>query len=248
VAPERLRNPDSLKALQDWNPDVIVVVAFGKLLPAVVLQLPPMGCVNVHASLLPRHRGASPIPAAILAGDRHTGVSTMLLDEGMDTGDILLKQETPIEEIDTAGTLHDKLMELGADLAVETLRQMTENKLQPIPQNSEEATYTRLLTRNDGRFDWTADARHLDRVVRAMNPWPVAFFRFGSDDIKVWRARPVEGRGEPGRVEEILGDGIAVGTGEGLLSLQEVQAPGKKRVPAVDFARGRRLHVGDVFE
>jgi methionyl-tRNA formyltransferase len=248
LEPERLGTPDPLKALQDWNPDVIVVVAYGKLLPAVVLQLPPMGCVNVHASLLPRHRGASPIPAAILGGDRHTGVSTMLLDEGMDTGDVLLKRQLVIEETDTAGSLHDKLMQLGADLAVETVRQMMDKKLKPIPQDPAEATYTRPLAKNDGRLNWTADAGYLDRVVRAMNPWPVAFFRSGGDDIKVWRAGPVDGEGEPGRVVEILGDGIAVGTGKGLLSLREVQAPGKKRVSATDFARGRRLHAGDVLE
>lgn len=245
---QRPGDPDSLKALQDWNPDVIVVVAYGKLLPAVVLQLAPMGCVNVHASLLPRHRGASPIPSAILAGDPETGVSTMLLDEGMDTGDVLLKKSLPIEETDTAGSLHDKLMQLGADLAVETLQKMKEENIRPIPQDPAEATHTRPLSKQDGRLDWTADAEHLDRVVRAMNPWPVAYFSMGNDEIKVWRAAPMDGEGEAGRLVKILGDGIAVGTGRGLLSLREVQAPGKKRVSATDFARGRRLHAGDVFD
>lgn len=172
----------------------------------------------------------------------------MLLDEGMDTGAILLRQEVAIEATDTASSLHDKLMKPGADLVVETLRQMAEQTVVPVPQDHSQATYTRPLAKGDGRLNWTSEALHLDLVVRAMNPWPVAFFMLGSYRVKVWRAAPQEGEGEPGRVTEIRSDGIVVGTGSGLLALLELQAPGKRRVSAIDFARGRRLEVGDAFD
>jgi len=237
LEPASLRDPETLTRLKSWNPDVIVVVAYGKLLPATVLAMPPMGCVNLHASLLPHHRGASPIPAAILAGDSTTGVSTMLLDEGMDTGHVLLRQKVPIVATDTAGSLHDKLMKPGADLVVETLRQLKAKTLEPVHQDHARATYTRPLTKGDARLDWAGEAQHLDRIVRAMNPWPVAFFTMAGQHVKVWRAAPHEGAGEPGRVVQMGADGIKVGNGKGLLALLEVKAPGKKRVSAIDFAR-----------
>jgi len=246
--PERVRTAEFLDELRAWAPDVIVVVAYGRILPVSVLQLPPMGCVNIHASLLPLHRGASPISAAVLAGDSVTGVTAMLMDEGLDTGDILLSREMPVESDDTTGSLHDRLMELGGELVVETLRQMAEGTLEPQPQDHSQATITRPLAKEDGRIDWSKDAAFIDRLVRAMNPWPGEFTFLAGEAIKIWTASPVDGAGSAGIVTEVGPEGIIVGTAEGLLLLKEVQAPGKKRVSAAEFARGRRLRAGDLFQ
>lgn len=245
--PSSLSGHDTLGLLEEWAPDVIVVVAYGKILPRTVLDLPRMGCVNLHASLLPRHRGAAPISAAILAGDEMTGVTTIAMDAGMDTGDILLQREIAIHREDTVQTLHDKLLEPGADLVVETLVGMAGGKITPVPQDESKATYTRLLSKEDGRLDWGRDAVYLSRLVRAVNPWPGAFFDLGDERIKVWEAVPEAGSGTPGRVEALRPDGIVVAAGEGLLVLKEVQAPGRKRLGAAELARGRRLHVGTEF-
>jgi methionyl-tRNA formyltransferase len=242
--PHSLSDPDTLRLLEKWAPDTIVVVAYGKILPQTILDLPPRGCVNLHASLLPRHRGAAPISAAILAGDEMTGVTTIAMDAGMDTGDILLQREIPIRPEDTAGTLHDKLLEPGADLVVETLAGMAAGTIVRVPQDHSKATYTRLLSKRDGRLDWDRDAEYLSRLVRAVNPWPGAFFELDDQAIKVWSAASESGTGVPGKVEALRPDGIVVAAGEGLLVLKEVQAPGKKRVGAAELARGRRLEVG----
>lgn len=245
--PSSLSDPDILGLLRQWAPDVIVVVAYGKILPRGVLDLPPMGCVNLHASLLPRHRGAAPISAAILVGDEMTGVTTIAMDSGMDTGDILLQREIAIHPDDTAGTLHDKLLAPGADLVVETLVELGSGKITPVPQDHSKATYTRLLAKQDGRLDWRRDAEHLSRLVRAVNPWPGAFFELGDERIKVWGAVPEAGTGVPGRVEALRPDGIVVAAGEGLLVLKEVQAPGRRRLGAGELVRGYRLQVGTEF-
>ncbi|MEJ2717202.1 MAG: methionyl-tRNA formyltransferase, partial [Deltaproteobacteria bacterium] len=200
-----------------------------------------------HASLLPRHRGASPVSGAILAGDKVTGVCTIVMDQGMDTGDILLKREVPIREDETAGSLHDKLMEPGAELAVETLKRIAANNIQPEPQNHRAATYTRPLSKEDGRIQWDKTAEYLGRLVRAMNPWPTAFTYLDGEPIKIWKAVAREGNGAAGLITGISPEGIQVGTGGGILLLTEVQAPGKKRLNASDFARGRRLREGDRF-
>lgn len=246
IEPDRLSS-EVLEIIRSWNPDVIVVAAYGKMLPESILKMPRIGCVNLHASLLPRHRGASPISAAILAGDKVTGICTMLMDTGMDTGDVLICREIPINDEDTAGSLHDKLLEPGAALVVETLKLMIDNSIQPMPQDHSKATYTSLFRKKDGKIDWQRDADYLGRFVRAMNPWPGAFFTLCKEVVKVWKARPEAGSGQPGRVENILPNGILVGTSAGLLLIQTVQAPGKKIMPAADFARGKRVRVGDLF-
>jgi methionyl-tRNA formyltransferase len=244
VDPDRLDDA-FMAALEEWKPDVIVVAAFGKILPKIVLDYPRFGCVNLHGSLLPRYRGASPIAGAILAGDTTTGVSTMLMDEGMDTGAILLQTEIPIGEDDTTGSLQDKMMEPGARLVVETLRHLTEGRVQPVPQDNSKATYCDLLTKEDGRLHWNKNAFHLARLVRAMNPWPGAFFVFSGERIKVWSASAVPGKGRTGVVSSVRSDGVLVGTATGELLIKEVQAPGKKRVAAAEFARGRHVRQGD---
>jgi methionyl-tRNA formyltransferase len=248
VQPTSLASPELLAALEQWKPDVIVVAAYGKILPKRILSLPRMGCVNLHASLLPRHRGSSPISSAILGGDKVTGVCTILMDHGMDTGDLLLEKQIAILDNDTAGTLHDRLMSEGADLVVETLIRMAANRIQAVPQDQQKATYTRLLTKEDGRVQWERDAEYLARLIRAMNPWPGAFSEISGETVKVWEAVAMPGSEKPGSIVDILPDGVLVGTGKGLLLLKKVQAAGRKRVSAAEFARGRRLRTGEVFD
>jgi methionyl-tRNA formyltransferase len=247
IEPEDVAAPEPVARIEQWEPDVMVVAAYGRILPRRLLDLPRMGCVNLHASLLPRHRGASPISAAILAGDRVTGVTTIMMDEEMDTGDILLAEEIPIRD-ETAGELHDQLMELGARIVVHTLKGLADRSITPRPQDHSAATYCRTLSKKDGRMVWEKEAPFLSRLVRAMNPWPTAYCRLGGDIIKVWRGVPADGEAEPGGVAGEGPEGSAGGTGRGLLVLEEVQAPGKRRVCAADFARGRRLKAGDRFE
>jgi methionyl-tRNA formyltransferase len=248
LAPKDVLSTESLSFMRACYPQVIVVAAFGKILPDRILQLPPLGCINLHASLLPRHRGASPISSAILAGDAVTGVCTIIMDRGMDTGAILLTKEIPIRDDDTAGSLHDRMLEPGAELVVETLRLAAAGRLHAEAQNHEEATYTKPLLKQDARIEWNRGAAYCSRHVRAMNPWPVAFSRLSGDEIKIWEAVPAEGEGTPGTVVKTDRAGISVGAGDGLLILKQVQAPGKKRMAAADFARGRHLKEGDRFE
>ncbi|MCX5872379.1 MAG: methionyl-tRNA formyltransferase [Deltaproteobacteria bacterium] len=242
--PENLRDPGILDMLKELEPDAIVVVAYGKFLPESILELPRTGCLNLHASLLPRHRGPSPISASILSGDDETGLTVMLMDLGMDTGAILSQRKIPIGERDSTGDLHDKLMELGASLMVETLSKLMNNAIKPVPQDDSKATYCRLLRKSDGLLDWNLDAKQLDRIVRAMNPWPGAFFLMGHEPVKVWSGIASEGQAEPGMITGVTPDGIEIGTGNGLFRLEEVQAPSKKRISSSDFARGKRLKEG----
>ncbi len=238
---------DTADFLAGLRPDFIVVAAFGLILRPEVLRIPAYGCVNLHASLLPRHRGPSPIPAAILEGDIETGVTTMLMDEGVDTGDILLSRSIEIGERDTASALHDKLANLGAQLVLETLEGLLGGRISPKPQDHSLATYTRLLSKADGKIDWRRDAQFLDRLTRAMNPWPCAYCECDGQVLKVLDASASPGSGEPGRIEHIEGEKIAVGTGQGVLKLNIVQPPGKPPMSAGAFVRGRRLTCGYTF-
>jgi methionyl-tRNA formyltransferase len=244
IEPARIATPEVLETLHEWKPNIIVVAAYGKILPEIILNLPSHGCVNLHASLLPRHRGAAPISGAILAGDTMTGICTIFMDSGMDTGDILLKEEIPISDEEIAGTLHDKLMERGATLVVDTLRAIAEGTIRRMPQDHSLATYTRPVSKADAAIDWSLDAQHLGRLVRAMNPWPGAFFELPGETIRVWKATPEEGKATPGRIFSLRGDGILVGAGDGMLLLREVQAPSRNRISAVEFARARGLKTG----
>lgn len=242
--PENLNNPIVLKLLRELNPDLIVVVAYGKFLPRDILDLPPMGCLNLHASLLPRHRGPSPIPACIMSGDLQTGNTVMLMDEGMDTGPVLSQNGITIGPSDTSEDIHDKLMELGAPLMVATIDSLINGKLIPFPQDETKASYSRLVKKSDGLLDWSLESFDLERLVRAMNPWPGAFFIMGRDHVRVWRAQTCSGIAEPGVIAKITSEGIAVGAGQGLLVLMDVQAPSRKRMSGSEFARGRRLQTG----
>lgn len=247
LQPETLRSPEVVAELAALRPDVIVVAAFGMILRPNVLAIPPKGCINVHASLLPRYRGAAPIAAAILAGDSVTGVTIMLMDEGMDTGPILAQATMEIRPDDTAGTLGERLARQGADLLAVTLPMWLAGELDPQPQPAEGATVCRPLRKEQGQIDWTRPAAEIQRMVRAYQPWPGAFTFWRGQRLKILRSRAVEGTAEPGRVIR-WGEGAAVGTGQGLLALDEVQLAGRRAVSIAEFLRGQQAILGARLE
>jgi methionyl-tRNA formyltransferase len=235
--------------LRELAPRVIVVAAYGQILRSEVLDIPPAGVINVHPSLLPKYRGASPISGALLAGEEETGVTIMLMDEGMDTGPILAQKGTEIRLEDTTGSLEDRLATLGAELLVDTLSRWLDGRIDALPQDDSEATYTRLISKDEAVIDWTLPALEVWHRVRAYNPRPGARTSWEGSLLKVLRARPdVQWRGseEPGRVLE-LADGVAVATGQGALFLDEVQLAGKRAMTVEDFARGQREFVGSLL-
>lgn len=251
--PGPLRRPEALAQLHHLAPDLIVVAAFGQILPAEVLHLPKHGCLNVHASLLPRHRGASPITGALLAGDAETGVTIMLMDEGLDTGPILAQRATPIEPDDVAGELGTRLAEMGAHLLVEVLPRWLAGGIVPTPQDDAQATTTRLLHKEDGRLDWSLPAEVLARHVRAYTPWPGAYTTWQGRQLKIIRARALavstdDTPGEPGHVFLASGEGgheqLACACGQGALALEVIQLEGKRALLASEFLRGYMRIVG----
>lgn len=248
--PERVAAPDALEYLRAWAPDVVIVAAFGQILPPELLSLPPYGCLNLHASLLPRWRGASPVAAAILAGDAVTGVTLMQMDEGVDTGPILARREEPIRPDDTTGRLTERLSRAAADLLMEVLPGYLAGEVKPVPQPEEGVTYCRPLKKADGRLDWTRPAADLERQVRAVTPWPGAFTFWEGQMVKVLRAASLPGWSgpEPPGTVVPLGEGAAVVAGEGALQLLEVQMAGKNPLPIEAFLRGRRNFIGAVLE
>lgn len=251
VQPPTLRRPEAVERLVAWRPDLVVVAAFGQILRPEVLAIPPHGCLNVHASLLPRYRGAAPIPAAILAGDERTGVTIMRMDEGLDTGPMLAQADWPIGPDDTTGSLAADLARLGASLLVEALPGWLEGRIAPRPQDDSQATYCRTLQKEDGLLDWALTASHLDRQVRACDPWPGAYTAWAGQRLKILRARPLPGRpgpggAGPGRVVD-LAPGTGVVTGEGVLELLQVQLAGKSAMDVHAFAQGRRDFAGSTL-
>ncbi len=245
--PRTLRRPEMQEPIREWQPDVIVVAAFGLILPPEVLRIPPHGCLNVHASLLPRWRGAAPVPAAIIAGDKETGVTIMLMDEGVDTGPILAQEREPILPDDTTATLAERLAERGARLLIETLPRWLRGEITPQPQDEQQATYAPMLRKEDGWIRWEEPAELIERKVRAYYPWPTAMTRWRGKLLKVLRAVAIsqeEKTAPPGTVIA-WNEGAAVVTGEGLLVLQEVQLEGKRPLPIGDFLRGARGFVGE---
>lgn len=239
IQPEKLRQPEAMDQLRKWAPDLIVVAAFGQILRSDVLDLPRFGCVNVHASLLPRWRGAAPIQAAILAGDHETGVTIMKMDPGVDTGAILAQRAIPIEETDTGGALFDKLAVLGADLLIEILPKYLAGELAPRSQDESKATYAPMLKKEDGRLDFTRPAAELARRVRAFNPWPGAYFEWADGTLKIHRAHPESESAPVGRTL-VYRRQAAVGAGTGILVLDEVQPAGKKPMTGEAFLMGVR--------
>ncbi len=246
--PSSLHAADVVAAMRSYRPDVIVVFAYGLILPAELLEMPPLGCVNVHASLLPRHRGASPIQAAILAGDTVTGVTTMLMNEGLDTGPILQQTEVPMCSDDTAATVGQRLASAGAMLAAKTLRELAAGRIVAREQDESAATMTRLLRKSDGRINWTQSALQIDRRVRAMQPWPVAFGDLGGTRVQIWRVEPgPESTLQVGEVQANA-DGLVVGCGDGQsLRIVELQRAGGRRLVVAEFLRGFVIAPGDHF-
>lgn len=239
MQPEKLRQPEAMDQLRAWAPDLIVVAAFGQILRKDVLELPRFGCINVHASLLPRWRGAAPINAAILAGDEETGVTIMKMDVGLDTGPMLSNRSIRLTRDDTAGSVFEKLSTLGADLLIETLPDYLSGKLQPIPQSEEGMTYAPMMKKEEGKLDFSRDVHELERRVRAFNPWPGAFMDFDGTPLKVHRARVEPGNADVGK-RLIAQNQPAVGARGGLLILDEVQPAGKKSMSGKSFLAGAR--------
>lgn len=246
--PLKVREPAFVEVLRDLGPDIIVVAAFGQILPAEILYLPPHGCINVHASLLPAYRGAAPIHRAVINGEQQTGVTIMQMDTGLDTGALLLQDRIPIGPDDTVGLVHDRLAELGAKLVIEALELIENHRVQPVPQDDSRSSYASMLTRSDEIIRWERDAVAIKNQVRGLNPWPGARTYLGDKLLKVWRVSVVRdcpaGGAEPGQLLEAGGDrGILVQTGGGVLSIDELQLQGKKRMSAADFLRGHPLDV-----
>jgi methionyl-tRNA formyltransferase len=249
LKPVKIRTPEFLSELKAFEPDLLVVAAYGRILPNPILDVPRIAPMNVHASLLPRHRGAAPIEGAILAGDAETGVTIMRIVERMDAGQMYLQRKIPIEPNDTQGTLKQKLAELGASATLEAIDLAARGVLVETPQDEALATYTAQVEKKDAVIDWTASAEHIERMTRAYDPWPVARTRLGTDEVLIWRAAVEEpdSRGDsPGTIVSAKPNPV-VQCGAGRLRLIEVQAPGRKRISAADFLRGKRVEAGARF-
>ena len=241
--PNTLKNEDEQARLRELAPEVIIVVAYGKLLPKAVLDIPPHGCINVHGSLLPRWRGAAPIQWAVIAGDEMAGVTTMQMAEGLDTGDMLLTYETKVGEKETAGELFDRLAQSGAELLTQTLVKLDE--ITPRPQDDAQSCYAHMLDKQMAVIDWSKSAHEIDCLIRGLNPWPIALTTLSGERLKVFAAEKAAGNGEPGTVLEAdPKKGLTVACGEGALGLTEIQLVGGKRMKATDFLRGHAIEVG----
>lgn len=241
--PKRLRQPEAIEALSVVDADLFIVVAFGQILPKAVLDLPKHGTINVHASLLPRWRGAAPIQAAIRAGDKESGITIMLLDAGLDTGPLLAKQRLAFAPDETGKSLHDRLALLGADLLMETLPRYLNGLVTPQPQDDNLATYAPQIQKVDGDIDWTMSALEIERLVRAFTPWPGTYTRWKGKQLKIMSGRSIDGQAPAGQVVE-HGGAVAIGTGEGFYLPTELQISGKKRLHIADFVNGHRDFVG----
>ncbi len=249
LQPERAKGEAFQEEIRGLQPDLIVVVAYGQILPKSILSIPKFGAVNVHASLLPKYRGAAPIAWAILKGEKVTGVTTMMMDEGMDTGDILFQAEVPIGDEETCDRLHDRLASSGAQLLLETLEKMKTGDIRPIPQDHSKATYAPPLKKEDGHIDWGKGAKDIDRQIRAFNPWPGAFTKWGDQLLKIFKGEVKEETptGKPGAVVWAGLDFVEVETGKGSFRIQEVQLEGRRRMTLREFLLGHPISVGTVF-
>jgi methionyl-tRNA formyltransferase len=244
LQPVKVRHPDVIEEIRALNPDLIVVVAFGQILPKALLEIPGKGCINVHASLLPRYRGAAPLHWCITNGETETGVTTMLMDVGLDTGDMLLKRATPIDPDEDTSSLHDRMSAVGAELLAETIELAAQGRLVPEKQDDTLTCYAPMLKKEDGLIDWSKDAPGIKNLVRGMTPWPGAFSYLDEKLVKVYRVQSASGSGNPGEVLSAGRDGIEVACGTGSIVIHELQLEGKKRLPAAEFLAGCALKPG----
>lgn len=251
--PVRIRDEENVAKLAKLDIDFMVVVAFGQILPKSILDMPKYGCINVHSSLLPTYRGAAPIQWTIINGESKTGITTMFMDEGIDTGDILLQEETPIYDDETGGSLHDRLADMGANLLIKTLDGVKDGSVKRIKQDDSKSNYVGMLNKNMGKMDFTKSAIELERLVRGLNPWPSAYTSLNDKMFKIWEAKAIEDdskyeEAKVGTIVLINKTTIVVKTGKGLLELFEVQLEGKKRMLVEDFLRGYQVKVGDILK
>lgn len=253
--PVKVRDEQFVKLLTSLKPDIIVVVAFGQIIPKSILEMPRYGCINVHASLLPKYRGAAPIQWAVINGEEETGVTIMQMNEGLDTGDIMTKVSVKLDKQETGGSLFDKLMYEGAKLCVETLTKIENNEITKIPQDDSKATYTKKLDKTLGNIDFSMPAIEIERLIRGLNPWPSAYTKLDNKTLKIWQAEVYEDRGdieiadrkEAGTITAVTKTSIDVLTGSGILSIKELQLEGKKRMTAEAFLRGMKLETGTLL-
>ncbi len=252
--PSNINNPEFIRTLKEISPDLITIVAFGQILSKEILRLPKYECINLHPSLLPKYRGASPIPAAILTGEGKTGVTTFYLSEEVDSGDIILQKEEGIRKDDTTVTLSKRLAETGANLLIETIDKIERKEVPRIPQDKEKATSAPRLRKENGLIDWKKSAPQIERLVRAMDPWPGAYTHFAGKLLKIWKAEELRTPNSelrtqhaPGEIVKIIKEGMMVACGRGFLLIKEVQPPGKRRMSASSFASGYRIKKGSIL-
>ena len=251
LQPEKAADPEFIEKIKSLSPEVIVVVAFGQILPPELLQIPPLGCVNVHASLLPLYRGAAPIQQAVINGDEYSGVTTMLMGEGLDTGDILMTEKVRLESKETGGSLFEKLSTVGADLLIRTLDGLEKGEIIPVPQDDSKASYVRMLSKSSGLLTFEKSPRETECLIRGLNPWPGAYTFLAGKKLSLWDAdiggTDSAAAGVPGTVVTTGKDYFSVVCGDGILDIKEVQLEGKKRMKVSDFLNGTRLNPGDVL-
>ncbi|MCX8129006.1 MAG: methionyl-tRNA formyltransferase [Clostridia bacterium] len=248
--PVKVKTPEFAKELEDLKPDLLVTVAYGRILPQNVLDIPPLGCINVHGSLLPKYRGAAPIQWSIINGENVTGITTMYTDIGMDTGDMLLKSGIKITDDMTAGELHDKLSVIGAQVLRDTLKKLEDGTLERIPQINEEATYAPMMQKETGLINWTKSSKEIHNLVRGTNPWPGAYTFFGGERVRVWKTEVSDDSTagqKPGTIQEVGKNGLIVFTGRGLIKILEIQLDSGKRMKVGDYIRGHKLDLGEVL-
>ncbi|SCH13387.1 Methionyl-tRNA formyltransferase [uncultured Clostridium sp.] len=247
--PIKARDEEFVKILKDLNPDLIVVVAFGQILPKAILDIPKFGCVNVHVSLLPKYRGAAPINWVIINGEEKTGVTTMYMDEGLDTGDMILTSEFELNDEMTAGELHDVMKEEGAKVLKETIDLIAKGEAPRIPQNHEEFTYAPMMNKTLGQIDFSKPAKEIHNLVRGVNPWPSAYTTYKDQTMKVWKTKVLDETSgtNPGTILKVDKEGIRVSTKDNVLLIKEIQMPGKKRVLVEEYIKGNSIETNEVL-
>lgn len=249
LQPERVRDEGFIESLAKYGADCIVVVAFGQILPEAILNMPKFGCINVHGSLLPQYRGAAPIQWAVINGETETGVTTMYMAKGLDTGDMLIKKSFEITRGDTYGSVHDRMAQLGAEALIETLDALADGSIAPVPQDDSKSSYAPMINKDTARIDWSKSAEEIFNLIRGMNPAPAAHTTLKEEPIKIWTAEATEGKAgaAPGEITSVSKAGIEVAAASGGLLIREMQARGGKRMHSADYARGHGIGAGDVF-